>query len=153
MGRHSGVPIEHRLWGAQMPKVATFVRSRALAATLATAAACGDSTGSGGVTGTYQLKSLNGNPLPAIIIQVGNDKVEVTAGAVTLNSDNSFSFRLTIRVTEGGSVTTEEDTSVGTYAVNANSVVFTSEGQSFNASLTGNTLTFIDEGFTYLFEK
>ena len=52
----------------------------------------GDSTGTDpdAVVGVYTLITINGQLLPVIVDQVGDDIAEVTAGLVTLDADRSF---------------------------------------------------------------
>lgn len=135
----------------------TLLSALLMVASLFTLGACGDSTGPGGgsITGTYKLQTVNGNPLPYVIVQVGSDKVEVSEGSLTLNADNTYSSRFTFRTTEGGQVTTETDTSVGTYTRNNNAITFTdsSDGETITGSVSGNTITFTEEGLVLVFKK
>lgn len=118
--------------------------------------ACGDS-GTGpedSTSGTYALETVNGNRVPYTILQFGNDKIEVVAGSITINADNTFSWRVTLRTTEGGRVTTEEDRYTGTYTRNNNAFSFTdNEGDAYAASVQGGTLTMTVEGLVLVFRK
>lgn len=124
---------------------------------LALAGCDSDSTGpdANAHVGTYTLVTVNGSPLPFVVVQVLNDKIEVTKGSVTLNADGTYSDRVTLRATEGGSTTTEEEASTGTYAMNGTSVSFieTSSGETYSGSLSGDDLTVIVEGFTAVYNK
>ena len=117
---------------------------------------CSDSTGPGGssATGTYNLRTVNGNNLPVVVLQVGSDRVEVTQGSITLNADNTFTDRTTFRVTESGTSTTDTEVIAGTYTRNNNAIQFsTDEGDTYSASLSGNTLTQTIEGFVLVYQK
>ncbi len=97
-----------------------------------------------GVSGTYNLKTVNGKSLPAVIVEVtGAYKLEITAGSVTLNEDNTFSASITFRETEGTTVTTQTETDSGTYSVSGSTITFTSPGtgSAFTGTLSGGTLT------------
>jgi hypothetical protein len=141
--------------------MARALRNLAAAFTLATAAiACGgdDSTGpSTSIAGTYTLRTVNGGNLPYTLIQIGQDKLEIIAGAISLNADNTFSDRITIRTTEGGIPDEEEFIAVGTYTVNGNTVTLTESGSGDRYSLahSGNTLTQIEDEFdvTFVYRK
>ncbi len=118
----------------------------------------GDATGTGGTSifGTYALQTVNGTSLPFVLIQIGNDKIEVTAGSVRLNSDNTYSVSVTFRLTEAGTVTTETDTGAGTYTASGSTIQFSDSGDGegpFTGSISGNTLTIIDEGVAFVFRK
>jgi len=123
----------------------------ALAVSLLTG--CGDATGPEAIAGNYTLRSINGQDLPFLIIQVLADKIEITAGSVRINSDNTYSASVTVTITEGGTTTSETETSTGTYTLNGTSITFTEVGDTFTGSITGNTLTIIDEGVTFVYQK
>ena len=50
-----------------------------------------------GITGTYSLQTINGSSLPHTVLEAGSDRFEVTAGAITLNEDLTFTDLLTFR--------------------------------------------------------
>ena len=54
--------------------------------------------------GTYELHSVNGTGLPFLIFEFSQDRVEVTAGSVTLKADGTFDNRTTVRITEAGTM-------------------------------------------------
>lgn len=118
--------------------------------------ACDDS-GTGpdnSVHGTYTLDTVNGNKVPFAIVQIGNDKLEIMSGSVTINADGTFSGRTTLRTTEEGRTTTEEESFTGTYTNTNNSFTFrTSDGDTYSGSVTGGSLTLIVEGFTLVYRK
>ena len=133
-----------------------------LAALFAGIAACGDdgdATGTSGTSifGTYTLQTVDGTNLPFVLFQIGNDKLEITAGSVRLNSDNTYSLSISLRVTQAGTVTTETDTGAGTFTATGSTIQFSDPGDgsgSFTGSISGNTLTIIDDvGFTFVFGK
>ena len=135
-----------------------------LAALFAGIAACGgDATGTGGtgtggtsIFGTYTLQTINWVNLPFVILQVGNDKEEITAGTVGLNSDNTYNFSLSLRVTQAGTVTTRTDTGAGTFTATRTTVQFSDPGDGsgpFTGSISGNTLSIIDDGLEFVFGK
>ena len=72
-------------------------------------AACGDSTGPESVAGRYNLVSVNGMPLPVVVVQVLDNKFELTAGHIQLNADLTCSVSITAEVTTDGDVTTETE--------------------------------------------
>jgi hypothetical protein len=67
-----------------------------------TLAGCGDSTGPGRLTGTYTLRSIGGDPLPAAV----SFAEEVTASSLTLNGDATFSASITSRFIASGATNT-----------------------------------------------
>ena len=138
------------------------MRKFILAVIAVTALACGGgsdkSTGpNAAVAGTYTLRTINGQILPVIIDQEGNDKLEITGGTVTLNSDLSFVDATTYRLTLSGQVTSETDTGFGTYVVTGNNVTFNltspvvgSYSMAWNGS---NQLTQVETGATLIYQR
>ncbi len=128
-----------------------------LVAALLVAASCSsDSTGpESSSAGRYVLESVNGDPLPFVLLQVLDDKLELTAGYVQLNDDTTCSKSLTLSVTDSGNVTT--DTAIGTctWSQNGTAISFTnSDGSTDAASLSENTtLTVVLDSAVLLFVK
>ncbi len=105
----------------------------ALAVSLLTG--CGDSTGPEAIAGNYTLRTINGQDLPFLIVQVLDDKIELTAGSLRINSDNTFSANLTLATTDGGATTSETETTTGTYTLNGTALTFTSGGEVVSLNL------------------
>ncbi len=117
--------------------------------------ACGDDgTGLENVIGTYILETIDGGPLPWILLQVGGNKIEVTAGSVTLNADRTCSDSITLRTTESGSVTTDTATDMCTYTTDGQAVTLTYADNTVSVgSIIGSALTITDAGVTFIFRK
>lgn len=119
------------------------------ALTLFGTTACGNDdepSGPGrGITGTYDLRTVNGQNLPATVYE-GNDfgfqyKVEVTAGRITLNSNNTFTDLTAIRQTvNNGTPETDTVTVNGTYTRNANTLTLTvpAEDETYTLAIQGD---------------
>ncbi|MFQ5529285.1 MAG: hypothetical protein ACE5FP_02960 [Gemmatimonadota bacterium] len=121
-------------------------------------AACGDglsiSTGPGGISifGTYTLETVNGESLPFLAFQVGNDRLEIISGSVRLNSDATYTTSFIFEWSESGTVIPVTES--GTYTVAGNTIVFTDSLGTFTGSISGNTLTVVDDdGATFVFRK
>ncbi len=145
--------------------VATLVMAVALLT------ACdGDSTGNGGsIVGTYTLQTLNGMNLP--VAPTGGPQpptppggavliFEFTAGSVRLNSDDTCSLSLTFRTTIDGTVTaTGTDTDTCTYSVTGTTIRFDFPSEAPISRripagiISGNTITVVDDGDTFVFRK
>ena len=125
--------------------------------------ACGDNgTGNDGtdeesITGTYTLQSADGDPLPWVFFQLGDDKIEVTAGNVILNADMSCTSTFTYTTTESGNVTTETETDECTYTINGGAIALTFPfvgGFTNSGSIVGSTLTITNQdGVVLIFQK
>ena len=140
--------------------MAHFLRSTLRAGVIAVAlAACsGDSTGpdTDDLVGTYDLLTIDGASLPVIVDQIGEDKAEITMGTVTLDEDGTFGDATELRITEGGVVTTEVQSTQGTWTVSGSTVTFVPNDGSGNYSMTWNgqlRLTQIFQGFTLVYER
>jgi hypothetical protein len=130
----------------------------ALASTLT---ACGgDTTGPGDpYSGEYTLRTVDGQNLPFVIIDMGTATVEVTKAVLTVtdNGTNGGSFTLapTLRTTDGDQVTTETPAIPGTYTRNGTAAVFTStaDGLIGQGTIGGGRITFSDDLYAYVFQK
>jgi hypothetical protein len=131
------------------------LRAGAIAVALA---ACSDSTGpdTDDLVGSYDLITIDGASLPVIVDQIGEDKAEITMGTVTLDPDGTFGDATELRITEGGVVTTEVQSTQGTWTVSGSTVSFVPNDGSGNYSMTWNgqlRLTQVFQGFTLVYEK
>ena len=130
---------------------------RLLAACVALLAiACGDSTSpSASAAGTWTLQTVNGAPLPFVLLQVGADKLELTSDVITANSTGSFTQMTTLKTTEDGQVTTESIPDAGTYTQAGTAITFTfnSDGSTGTGTLTGNTVTVASQGYSLVYTR
>ena len=129
----------------------------ALAAAVAVAGCSDDGSGpDDDETGTYELETIGGDPLPYVIVQIANTyKLEVLDGSITLRSNNTFETSGTLRETENGSSTTVTETDSGTYSLSGSTLIldFQDDEEPQTATLVGDRLTFTSEGLTFVFEK
>ena len=140
--------------------MAHFLRNtlRAGAIAVALAACSGDSTGpdSDDLVGSYDLITIDGASLPVIVDQIGEDKAEITMGTVTLDEDGTFGDATELRITEGGVVSTEVQSTQGTWMVSGSTVTFVPNDGTGTYSMTWNgqlRLTQIFQGFTLVYER
>ena len=126
-------------------------------------ACSGDSTSPSSIAGTYNLQTIDGQSLPVVVFEEGTDKVEVMAGSMILNSDQTYSESVSFRITDGAIVTTDIEASAGSWTLSGSAITFTATagdnaGDTFLGSISGNTLTFIealsgDDGVTLVLRK
>jgi hypothetical protein len=103
--------------------------------------ACGDdSTEPTSIFGTYNLVTVNGEEVPVEI-----QGFEITAGWIRLDSDSTY----TISMTVDGAIPDPGD---GTFTVDGSSIEFSGDYIG-NGTISGNTLTIVDEGNTFVFRK
>lgn len=84
-------------------------------------AGCGDSTGPGSIAGTYELRSINGDPVP-VLLESGPPQEELTDGFVRLNADGTFVASHTVRISSSNSTTVAIQTINGAYTRSGNNV-------------------------------
>lgn len=131
-------------------------RRVAVAALVLLVAACGKDANDpiDTVAGTYTLRSVNGQSLPAVVYDDGSYKLEVTAASYVLAASGSFTNSISIRETENGVVTPSTEVDTGTYAVNGTTITLTdAEGDVISGTLSGDTLTFSSDGITAVSRK
>lgn len=109
---------------------------------------CGKPLGPDDVDGIYILRSINGQDLPVAVIPINPmATIEITAGSVRLNSDNTFSASQTIEITQGGTTTITTLTSAATYTLYGTAITFVVDewfgfpSPNRTGSITGSTLT------------
>jgi hypothetical protein len=124
-----------------------YLKSIFAAVALAAAAACNNNDAvspSGSVVGTWNLRTLNGSPLPVAI----GSRTVLNAEQLSLNSDGSYSD---IASYSDGSSFTE----VGFYDVNNNLITFQdqTDGISYTGSISGNVLTENNGSFTGVYQR
>ena len=79
----------------------------------------------GNPTGAYDLATVNDQPLPFLLDQMDEDKLEVVFGRVSLFADRTFSDSTLFRLTLGGVESFEADVGRGTWSLGGNTVTFT----------------------------
>jgi hypothetical protein len=152
-----------------------MVRARILlvVAGLIGSLACGSSTtptGPGGPTspstptttgptltsmaGVWTLVTVNGNAVPAVVGQVGSDRVEIVSDALTLTATGTFTENGQVRLTTGGRTQTDPVAETGTFTIDGNTVNFVGTGGvRRTATVNGNTMTIPVEGNAWVLRK
>ncbi len=114
-------------------------------ATFALVGCGGDSTGPvASAEGTWQLQTVNGSPLPFTVQYIANPvyRLEIVSDTFIAHSNNSYDEMLTIRETQGTSVTTTQQNDTGTWTQNNAAITITSaDGTVSSAAISGNTIT------------
>ena len=126
------------------------------------AIACGevsDPLSPEGVSGFYNLESVNGLALPFSKTETQNGETVTVAtigGSVTLNANGTFSLSFTFRFTIAGTATTTVTAhDSGTFELVEPSTVrlTSSDGEIISATLDGDRLTITDDGNSLVFRK
>jgi hypothetical protein len=126
-----------------------------------------DVVGPEGLQGTYDLVSVNGQDLPAVLEEdeweTGTVAFVVSQGSLTItptsDEGGNYAVSLTIQLTLDGDVLEEfSENSGGTYTVAGNAITFADEAGDITGVVTGDriTVTFPESEFgeiTLVFEK
>lgn len=105
--------------------------------------------------GLYSLHTVNGAPLPFIIAQLGDERVEVSAGHIILNVDGTFTDHTTFQIVEAAGARREETVRSGTYTTNGSVVQLAPDGsERYTVALSDNrTLTQAVESYLLVYRK
>ncbi len=104
--------------------------------------------------GKYSLSSVANQPLPVTVLQLGDDKLEITGGSIELRTDKSFRAELSIRTTESGTVTNDTEADEGTYSVTGSSIRLVYGDESVDTgTLSNGVLTVNSDGLSLVFRK
>jgi hypothetical protein len=96
-----------------------------LAIATAAAVACVDRTTAPNVVTQYNLLTLNGQPLPYLVTQVGDvSTTEIAAGRIEFRADDTFFDATTYRVTKGPVLGDTEQWIEGAFEVRNDTIVF-----------------------------
>lgn len=145
-------------------------RHLALTSIIGTAVAlsgCGgsdDLAGPGGggaldVVGSYDLRSVNGDNLPATILQTPDGIIEVVSSNLLIRADGNYVVDFVIRVTPtGGPSETISDVGTGTWVLSGSRISLISDtgGCTDTGTVSSNRITFeeeCDSGFRLVYEK
>lgn len=109
----------------------------------------------GTMVGTWNLQTINGQPLPYADPQANDYKFETLSNSVTMDSHGFYRSRGQYRVTTNGRATTYATIDSGTYTLSEPQLVVVSmaSGESQIGTVSGKTLTFIAPGHTFVLKK
>ena len=128
------------------------------AALLLVAAACGSDTGTGpddgSITGSYTLRTINGQNLPYTTLSSGLNKAEVLSSSLSLNADGTFREERSMRRTHAGVAITEAEPKFGTYTSTGSGVTFkATDGAQASGTRGSGSITFVEGGFTFVYGR
>jgi hypothetical protein len=128
-----------------------------VAALLLIGAACGGDTSGpdeGPIAGSYTLRTINGQNLPYTTLSAGVNKAEVLSSSLSLDTDGTFREERSVRRTHAGVAVTEPELKFGTYTSTSSGVTFTATtGAKVSGTRGGGSITFVEEGFTFVYDR
>src|SRR5688500_8386864 len=108
----------------------------------------------GRINATYELTSVNGTRIPAVIYQEPGYRLEVLNANFTLESDGSYTEAVIVRETINGFTETNTTSTYGYYDYFDGEISFTeSSGRRYYGYLSGSTLTIEDQGVTMTYRR
>ena len=141
---------------AHFPRLLTLAALAVVPAAVLTACGGEPTAPSEFVSGTFDLETVNGFEPPVTVFADVDYEVEVLDSRTILNLDGSFSSSLTLRETDGESVSEGTTTSTGTYRLNGSSLTLQisgDQGGPYSGSLQGAVLTLDIGGVTYRYRE
>lgn len=108
-----------------------------------------DSISNGRVTGSYELRSINGTQPPALVYQKPGYAEEILSATFSLENDGRYSEAGIIRETINGRSTTSATSSYGYYDEYNGEITFTERGgRTYYGSANNGRLVIDDQGLT-----
>lgn len=106
------------------------------------------------LAGTYSLQTVNNQPLPYVIQQSTDFRVELTDIFITLNENGTFSEEVWYREVDAGIVTEYPETDGGTFVVDGNEVeLHYTVGGVLIGTIDGTSLRFSGSGLVFVFRQ
>jgi len=116
----------------------------------------GDVLGPGrdNVSGTYELRSVNGRGLPAVLYQEPGYRLEVLNANFTFSPDGTYSEAGIVREVVNGRSSTSPSSTRGYYEYFNGDVTFEDDtGRVYYGEVDRNTLRVVDDGVTLIYER
>jgi len=137
-----------------MRKVRSVSLALASLAILSSCTALDSISSAGRVRGTYQLWTVNGSSVPALVYQEPGYRLEVLDAAFTLEDDGTYSEAGIVRETINGQTSTRSSSSYGYYDYYNGELTFDeSSGRRYYGSVDGNTLIIDDQGVRMAYRR
>jgi hypothetical protein len=113
-----------------------------------------DAISNGSATGTYQLRSVNGDFLPALIYQEPGYSEEVLSATFSLETDGTYTDAAIIRQTVNGRSTTATTSSYGYYDEYNGDITFNETGgRQYYGTYRNGQLVIDDQGLTMSYDR
>jgi hypothetical protein len=104
------------------------------------------------VSGTWNLTTVNGSPLPFTI--QSTPKIEVVSDQLVVSANGTFTESTQTRTTNGTTITTQTIPDAGTYSLNGTAATFIfNDGTTGAGTVSGNTLTVAMTGVSLVYQK
>jgi len=106
------------------------------------------------ISGTYELIGVNGTRLPVRAGWVAQGSSELTAGALDLNPNGTYRYRLLFRVRSPARAEyMDSSVTTGTYEQRMSTIRLHALGGDLTAQLGGTAISLSQGGWNYVFRK
>ena len=124
-------------------------------ALVALASACGDSVAPPTIFGTYRVLTVDGKPLPTVLLDEAGYVFTAEDATYTLRDDGTFTNSLTWKEEYGGWTHDFTHSFEGTYSIAGELVIFVwpAEDNRWTGTLRGRELSVTEHGNTWLYRK
>ena len=137
-----------------MRKVWSMSAVLAAAAVLSSCSAFDAIADAGRLNATYELRTVNGIGVPAVLHQEPGYRLEVLNANFTLESDGTYSEGGILRETINGNSTTYTSETFGYYDYYGDELTFDeSNGRRYYGRIEGSTLVVEDQGVTLRYRR
>ena len=137
-----------------MRKVRSMSLALAAVAVLSSCSAIDAIANSGRLNATYELTTVNGVRIPAVIYQEPGYRVEVLNANFTLEEDGTYTEAGILRETFDGESSTVSSSTYGYYEYYDGEITFDeSGGRRYYGYLDGSTLVIEDQGVTMRYRR
>jgi hypothetical protein len=114
---------------------------RILAAVLVAAVGCSEPAApASSHVGAYPLRTVDGNPLPQIVVSNADGTESIVGGLVLLRQDNTYVDSTEVQIVTSSGVTLRQDVARGPYRIAGDSVFFAFQGAEYAMALDGAEL-------------
>ena len=109
---------------------------------------------SNSISGTYELRTVNGRGLPAVLHQEPGYRLEVLNANFTFSRDGTYSEAGIVREIVNGSASTSSSSTNGYYEYYNGEITFQDNtGRTYYGSVDRNSLRVVDDGVMLIYQR
>lgn len=110
--------------------------------------------GRNNISGSYELRTVNGRGLPAVLYQEPGYRLEVLNANFTFSSDGTYSEAGIVREVTNGRANTSSSSTNGFYEYRNGELTFEDDtGRIYYGRIDSNTLRVEDDGVTLIYQR
>ena len=107
------------------------------------------------ISGSYQLRTVDGHDLPALVLEVGEYQASLLSGTLTLNANSTYTFEFNVRLDETGNPRTTTVSEAGSWNLTRDSITLaaTAGAVARTGTVSGNVITLESSNITMVLRK